>query len=291
MSAEVLDLIGFGDARIQTTADARKERDHLLTVSAKLTNVATPEQAQTAADALRSLRDFTKLIENSRVTVKAPVLELTKKIDGLAKELTAELDAEVTRIGRIIGEWQAAERRKVEEAERKAREEEQRIWRKAQEKERIEQQRIAKEEKERAEKAAAEVRALEEKAARARSEAGRAKASEEAEDRRIQAQIEQDTRREQEEQERSKRAQQASVDVAQTRISALNVVAAKPSGVATRPEIEFEVDDIAALYAAAPYLIKMEVNTSALKAALKGLQPGKTLAGVRHWTTHKTHVR
>lgn len=291
MSAEVLDLVGFGDARIQTTADARVRRDHLLVVSTKLTNVATPEQAQLAADTLRELKDFTKLIETSRVAVKAPVLDLTKKIDGLAKELTTALDDEASRIGRIIGEWQAAERRKVEEAERKAREEEERIWRAAQEKERLEQERIAREEKERADKAAAEVRALEEKAARARSDAGRAKAEEEAEARRIQAQIEQDSRREQEEQARSVRAQQASVDVAQTRIAAANVVAAKPSGVATRKEIEFEVDDIAALYEAAPYLVKLEPNVSALKSALKGLQPGKTLPGVRHWEVAKTHVR
>lgn len=293
MSAEVLDLIGFGDARIQTTADARQERDHLLTVSAKLTNVATPEQAQTAADALRSLRDFTKLIETSRVTVKAPVLELTKKIDGLAKELTSELDAEVTRIGRIIGEWQAAERRKVEEAERKAREEEQRIWREALEKERVEQERIAREAKAVADKAAAEAKALEEKSARARTEAGREKALQEAETKRIQAQIQADTLREQQEQERAVRALAASREVAQARIAAANITVAKSAGVATKEDVAYEITDMDAFYKAFPYLCEVTERVSMLKTTLKALPEGKTLAGVKHWKVAKSqsHVR
>lgn len=288
---EVLSLVGGADVRINTTEDARRVRDELLVISTDLTMVANPEQAQVAANVLNDLKAFTNLIETSREATKAPVLEWGRKIDTLAKELKAKVEAEYTRIGRIHGEWQAAERRKVEEAERKAKEEEQRIWREAQEKERIEQARIAHEEKERADKAAAEVKALEEKAARARSEAGKAKAAQEAEEARIRAQIEQDTKREAEEKLRAERASQASKQVAQTRIEALNVTAAKSTGVATKEDVQYEITDMDALYKAAPFLCEVTERVSLLKSALKALQPGKTLAGVKHWTISKSNAR
>lgn len=42
---------------------------------------------------------------------------------------------------------------------------------------------------------------------------------------------------------------------------------------------------------AAPYLVTMTENVAALKSALKGLQPGKNLPGVKHWTEAVTITR
>lgn len=288
---EILSLVGGGDVRINTKEDAIKVRDELLVVSTELVNVTNPQQAQIAANVLNDLKAFSSLIESSREATKAPVLEWGRKIDSLAKELKAKIDAEYTRIGRIHGEWQAAERRKVEEAERKAREEEQRIWREAQERERLAQEKIAREAKEAADKAAAEAKALEEKAARARTEAGREKALQEAEARRIQAQIEADTLREKQEQERAARALEASKEVAQTRIAAANVTSAKSAGVATKEDVAYEITDMEALYKAFPYLCEVTERVSILKTTLKALPEGKTLPGVKHWKVAKTHVR
>ena len=53
----------------------------------------------------------------------------------------------------------------------------------------------------------------------------------------------------------------------------------------------FEILDIVALYEAAPYLVKMEPNVVALKAALRQLKPDQHLPGVKHWMEAKTHVR
>lgn len=65
----------------------------------------------------------------------------------------------------------------------------------------------------------------------------------------------------------------------------------KLTGIAVGSEIKFEVTDVVALYEAAPYLVKLEPNTSSIKAALKQLSPGQTLPGVRHWKEAKTVVR
>lgn len=290
---EILSLSGGGDVRINTKEDAIKVRDALIVLSTELINVTNPGQAQIAANLLNDLKAFSSLIETSREATKAPVLEWGRKIDSLAKELKTTIDTEYTRIGRIHGEWQAAERRKVEEAERKAREEEQRIWREALEKERVEQERIAREAKAVADKAAAEAKALEEKSARARTEAGREKALQEAETKRIQAQIQADTLREQQEQERAVRALAASREVAQARIAAANITVAKSAGVATKEDVAYEITDMDAFYKAFPYLCEVTERVSMLKTTLKALPEGKTLAGVKHWKVAKSqsHVR
>ena len=291
MSANVLVLSGIADATLTATDSARKERDGLLAMAARVTNVTSLAEANSAATALQSLKGFTRQIEEARVAVKAPVIELGKKIDGLAKELTLELESEAVRIGRTVGTWQAEERRKEEEAQRKAREEEARIWREAQEKERLEQERLRKEEADRAAKARALQAELDAKAARARSEAGKAKAAEAAEAARIAEQIAADQRQADEEAAAAKRREEAGKAMVAARIAGNQIVAAKPAGVATREEIVFEVTDVVALYEAAAYLVTLEPNRTAIKAALKNLRPDQSLPGVKWWKEAKTHVR
>lgn len=313
MKTDILTLAGIGETHLSATDSARTERDRLLILASSVATIASADEADAAARAMRALKGFTRQIEDSRVTVKNPILELGKRVDSLARELTSDLENESTRLSRMLGAWQAEERRKEEEAQRKARAEEERIYREAQEKERVERERIAREERERAEKtareereraerAAAEIKALEEKAARARSEDRKAKAAEEAEkarakaaeeeDRaRFRADMEADQRRLNEERAAQEREEQTRTSMVQARVNGNAIVAKKPAGVATRTEIEYEVTDIVALYEAAPYLVKMEPNVSALKAALKGLQSGQNLPGVKHWESSKTHVR
>jgi hypothetical protein len=49
--------------------------------------------------------------------------------------------------------------------------------------------------------------------------------------------------------------------------------------------------DIVALYEAAPYLVTLTPNNAALKSALKGLQKGQSLPGVKHWEEAAVTVR
>ena len=266
---EAITISGMGDTAITATNEARQERDRLLTWAKTISTVNSTGTATVAADALKSIKTLTRMIEDGRTSAKGPVIELGRKIDALAKELCTSLETEATRISRQLGVWQAEQNRIAEEARQAAWREEQRI--------RDEANRAA---KEAADKAAAIQAELERKQAKARTDAKAEDYAREAVGKNLLA--------EQEQERRDLATQQAIVE---TRVAAAAVAPPKLAGVATRTEIAFEITNIVALYEVAPYLVKMEPNVAALKAALKGLQPGQHLPGVKHWEEAKTHVR
>jgi dTMP kinase len=266
---QLITLSGIDHTALSATDAARVQRDSLLTLATGVGTVSSADQAARAAFVLKELKGFTREIESSRADVKAPVLEIGKKIDALAKDLTTKVDAEATRVSRVLGAWQAEQNRLAEEARRKAWEEEQRIREEA-----------ARKEREAAEREQARQAELERKAAAARTEETAAKYRQQAEAAALRAH--------QEQERRDFVAEQAIVS---TRVSAAALVPPKPAGVATREEIKFEVTDIIALYEAAAYLVSLEPNTAAIKAALKALTNGQHLPGVRHWKEALTVVR
>jgi gas vesicle protein len=238
---EIIQLAGFNDTQLSATDAARAERDHLLALAATITSCASREEADNVADVLRSLKKFTTQIESARSEVKAPVLDLGKRIDSLAKDLVTSLEFQATRLSRTLGAWQSEQNRIAAEIQRKARDDEDRI----------------------------------------KAEANR-KIAEAQEASKTQATFER----------RADRIEEKAVaQIIKTRVAAAAAAPQKPAGMATRPEICFEVVDIIALHGAAPYLVVMTPNTAALKQALKGLQPGQSLPGVRHWVEAKTFVR
>ena len=81
---------------------------------------------------MSDIRSLTKFVEASRAEVKAPVLTLGKQIDALAAELTNELEAESVRLGKLLGAYQAEQRRAHEQRQREAWQQEQDILRAAQ---------------------------------------------------------------------------------------------------------------------------------------------------------------
>ncbi len=241
--------------------------------------------------ALRELKEFTKTIEAARSEVKAPVLDLGKRIDALAKELTQTLEGESDRLGRLIGSWQAEQNRIAEETRKRAEAEERRIWEEAKAKEKAEVDRLAAIETERQRVAKAEQDELLAKANRARSEAGRQKALDDAEALRIKNEIEADQRKQDEQRAAATRNQQVGQQMVAARVEGMNIVKQAPGGVATRMDVEFEVTDAKALFAAFPHLVTLTPNTPFIKAHLKQLPEGGTLVGVRWWKTAKTHAR
>lgn len=122
-----LTLTGLQSAQIDVSAEARELRDKLLVEIRKVTSVSDAFDADVAADVLKRATQLSRGIEADRNTVKAPVLALGKKIDALAKEITAELDGEIGRVSRVLGAYQLAEKQKAEAAERLARDEARRI--------------------------------------------------------------------------------------------------------------------------------------------------------------------
>lgn len=135
-TTQYIQIDGIDNALATATENARERRDELVLHSAKIRVVKTAEDAQTAADALKDMKGFTREIEDARTSVGAPILKLTKEINGLAKELTTAVEAEATRVSRLLGTYQQEQQRLANEAAQRAREEEQRILNEAVDKQR-----------------------------------------------------------------------------------------------------------------------------------------------------------
>ena len=125
--AELLLVSGLDAAAISATDAARIARNLLLARAKSAPAVGNAASAENAGIILREIKAFTRQIEDARKEVKAPVLEIGAKIDGLARDLTVDLETEATRLSRSVGAWQAEENRKADELRRKAWAEEQRI--------------------------------------------------------------------------------------------------------------------------------------------------------------------
>lgn len=128
--AAVLKMEGFTDAIPEIHQDATKKRAQLLGQALTLKEVADPFVADEARDVLKELSDLSKDVEASRKALKAPVTALGKKIDAKAKEFCKKLLEEKTRIARLVGAFEAAERERQQKEEEKARREAQEAqWR------------------------------------------------------------------------------------------------------------------------------------------------------------------
>lgn len=254
---------------VLSTTTATERRDQILAKARRGNSIGSPASAEAAAAVLRECREFTRAIEEARRDVKESPMKLCRAIDALAEQLTAGVEAEAKRISGILGTWQLEQKRIADDAARRAREEEQRVIREAEEKAAAE-----------AEKARLAREELEAQAARATS-AKQAEAIERKIDK-LDAKTE--------------AASAAHVDaveqkIAEVRVAAVAVAAPAPAGISARAPIEFEITDIVALYESAPFLVLMEPNKPAIRAALKGLKEGQSLPGVRHWKAARAVVR
>lgn len=126
-----LTLSGLGSPQITLADQARVTRDELLGEAGECQTVKDQLDADAAAELLKRLKSWTRQVESGRTTVKAPVLAISRKIDGLAAELVSQVESHSHRISRMLGEWQATERRKAEEAFRQQRREEDELRQKA----------------------------------------------------------------------------------------------------------------------------------------------------------------
>jgi hypothetical protein len=275
---------------IAPAATAIHQRDRLLRLARNGTAITSPEQAQRAAAFLRELADFTRTIEASRVSVKAPILDAGKKIDLTAKILVTDIEAEAKRIGAMLGAWTAEQERIAEEARRRAWQEQENI-RLAAEKAEQEAREKARLEQEARDKAArVEQERLEKLANQARTEVARQRRETEMKEAAAKAEAERKAREEQEQAEAEKRRQETLAASAKA-ASAVTVMPKKIEGVATGFDLKFEVTDIRALHEAHPMFVLLSPNNAAIKAALKQLAEGQALPGVRHWKEAKTVVR
>lgn len=254
---------------IAISPDARQARDRLLTSAATVEAVDSNEAALYASDILKDIKQMTRFVEAGRTEAKAPLLEYGRKVDAIAKELTGELDQVSKDLAFKIGVWTSEQQRLARIEMQKAQEEATRLV-------------AAKQAAERAiyEKEQAELAELAAKAKQATSEPDA-----------IALAIEQEHRLREHEFAQQQRDEAMQQQIVALKTTALDKVGPRPTGIATRNVMKYEVTDIRALYAAAPHCVKLEAVAGVLQGMLKNLPEGGTLPGVRHWSEPVAVVR
>jgi hypothetical protein len=112
--------------------DANEKKTELLATSTRVKVVTDNDQSADAQVVVRQLAAMRNLVEKSRKAVKEPVIEVGKKIDGMAKDFLKDIETEENRIRGLIGNHAAevakaraekeAEERRAFESARAARE-------------------------------------------------------------------------------------------------------------------------------------------------------------------------
>jgi len=121
MSTQLIEVSNIGDVSINATKRALEIKEGLLNDAESFTAVSSSFEAECCGEAMKSLHEFIKNVGKAHSEVKAPVLSVGRKIDALKKDLIEEAEAEKKRLGLLLGDYQAEERRKKREAEEEAR--------------------------------------------------------------------------------------------------------------------------------------------------------------------------
>ena len=263
-----LAILGDG-YQITITPEAEKQKATILTAARAVMAVTDTDSCDIAQSRLRSLASVRTAVESSRKIVKAPVIDLGKKIDGIAADFVADVVAEEARLSGLVTEYAREQQRIQREAEIAAEQERQRVERERHEAEMTAQREAARIERERqaAERAAHEAEIARLKAEAAQSEEGQ-KAAREAQERALAAQREAEARAESARRQAEADAAAAREREEAARIAAAAVIAA-PAPAGVREEIDFEVEDILAFVGKFPQLCRIEPKRAEVLAALK----------------------
>jgi hypothetical protein len=308
-SVPEIQVSGFEVATVSATDEARARRDNLLSLARKGTSIKTADGAQRATDVFKELEAFVDHITEVHKEAKAPILKATREIDALKKELLDDVAAEKDRLSRLIGTWNseqerlaAVERRKAAEREQKliddANAEAERKRKEAADAQAAIDNKAVDDAAEAKRKADERQAALDAAALRTRSDNGAARVAEEKRKADEEAAAEQERIRVDAEKARADleaknaaasdaHVQKVESAIVENRVAAAGVVATKTEGVSTRKNYEFEVTSLTTLYESNPLLVTLAPNKAAIKNALKMLDEGQHIPGVRHWVAFK----
>ena len=253
---KALELRNVGSVEIAIAPSAAIVRDDAIAAAGWIARVASQAQFGAAVEALKSLRSIAKAVEASRTAIKAPVLEIGKKIDQTAKTFLAEVDVEITRLTGLMTQWEIEQRRIAADAERQRQEEERR---------------------KQAEEAArmAEIRRQQEAAARAEMLANTQAERAAAESQRVAA-------------EQAAAVQQAAAVERQANLPVV-IEPPKVAGTVVRESWTFEVTDLKAFAQAHPDFVEITVKRGIV---LEKIREGcRQLAHARIYSETKVGVR
>lgn len=268
MSTTALAILGDG-YQIQITPEAEKQKAVIIEAARAVVAVTDADSCDIAQSRLRSLASVRTAVESSRKQVKAPVIDLGKRIDGIAADFVADVVAEEARLSGLVTEYAREQQRIKREAELAAERERQRIERERHEAEMAAQREAARIERERqaAERAAHEAEIARLKAEAAQSEEGQ-RAAREAQEAALAAQREAEARA-----EATRRQAEADAAAAlakeQAAKEAVAAALAAPAPAGVREEIDFYVVDIQSFVAKFPQLCRIEPKRAEILVALK----------------------
>ena len=112
MSAELIS-VEIQENGIFTTDEAQVVASNLSSELMSVKVVNSPETQAVATEIAVKAQKFIKEVEACRKSVKAPVIELGKRIDKLADELSAPVKEEMQRVGTMVAKFQTAEAARV----------------------------------------------------------------------------------------------------------------------------------------------------------------------------------
>jgi hypothetical protein len=108
----------IGSVKVFIPDESQMCQSKVLVISAEIVSVANADEQSLCVGAMQNIKAYHKAVEQSRVSVKAPVLELTRRIDEIAREATAETNRELARLDGLLTPYVSAEREKALAAER-----------------------------------------------------------------------------------------------------------------------------------------------------------------------------
>ena len=117
--------IEIDETQIEVIPEAYLARDTAIHKAELVTTVEDAFEAQSASTAMHALNEIVKGMEASRKEAKAPALQAGRAIDAIAKDFLASAQSELTRVKRLLGEYQRVEAEKKRKAEAEARRKEQ----------------------------------------------------------------------------------------------------------------------------------------------------------------------
>ena len=264
---------GVSAVAVEIQSDAYTRRSEIIETAKFCPPAVTDSDTQAeVTNAVRDIRRLLKEVEDGRKTVKAPVLDIGRKIDGAAEQFCRDLIEEEKRLTGLLTSYQIEQQRIAREAEQKrqaelARQQEEERKRQAEIDRKAREAEIARLAAERAERDAktAEERAKAQEAAR--------KAMDEAEA--LAAQKE-------------KEAASAKLEQAEL-MRAPSPVAPKAAGTAVANPWVFEVTDAKALHAAHPELVDLLPRRADIITRIR--QGEREIPGLRIYQDTRVTVR
>lgn len=115
MTNQIIELTGSGYELTITEAAEESKRD-LIVASSHINQVTSNDESGDASYYVRQLAQVRIAVEKSKKEIKAPILEISKRIEEVSRNYLFEVDEEEKRIKKLISDYSLEVARKKSEA-------------------------------------------------------------------------------------------------------------------------------------------------------------------------------